>query len=87
MSILIQFSPSANLVHIESEVYYKWALHEHYVDIDSCVSVRWCALGEYCTCLKMCTSWASDLDYWDRDKSGRHFADDIFKNILLNENV
>ena len=30
MSILIQFSPSAHVVHILSDVHYKWALGEHY---------------------------------------------------------
>ena len=30
---------------------------------------------------------AAHLTHLGRDKNGRHFADDIFKGIFLNENI
>ena len=60
MSILIQFSPSAHLVHILSDVHYKWALGEHYSSgTGSKISAEH----------QMCTGWARG-DHWVNIDSG-----------------
>ena len=35
----------------------------------------------------MCIALQQILTHWGREKNGRHFADDIFKRIFLNENI
>ena len=34
-----------------------------------------------------CLTWLFKLTHWGRDKNGRHFADDTFKRIFLDENI
>ena len=62
-----------------SDVYWvstRWALGEYW---QRCL--RRCALGEYCTCLEVCTRWALDLDNLCRWILGEYWTLNFFMKV------
>ena len=54
----------------------RWALREYWR-----LCLRRCALGEYCTCLEVCTRWALELDILCRRILGEYLTSNLYRGV------